>query len=103
LTSAIAGRYPPPDRVSPPRVVFGLQLLLTGAAAPDPRVFLVDSDRALAPDGVVSIGWKNLPAGVEECELLLDTDRGRARARITDELASRIGSRGRVVGRRGDG
>ena len=51
----------------------------------------------------MSIGWKNLPAGVEECELLLDIDGGRARLRITDELASRIGSRGRVVGRRGDG
>jgi len=69
--------------------VFGLQLLLAGAAAPDPRVFLVDSDRALAPDGVVSIGWKNLPAGVEACELLLDIDGGRARLRITDELDPR--------------
>jgi len=34
----------------------------------------------------VGIGWKNLPAGVEACELLLDIDGGRARLRITDEL-----------------
>ncbi|HEX4438812.1 MAG TPA: hypothetical protein VH854_02000 [Thermoanaerobaculia bacterium] len=69
----------------------GLRVLLSGAVAPEPRVYL-DAASPVAAGQLVTVRWEGLPADAGELELLLDVDGGRSRLRITEELDPRAGS-----------